>query len=623
MKITLSRSQGHRKNAAEVDCRNRQERLPVFVMVLGFMVYLLVFLKFFPISGNRMGHDYAYYLPRLLAGYYWFHTNGFFSIPWFTPALGGGLMHFAHPQSFYYSIPQFVGFLVNPLESIRITFVLFSGLGLSGFYFLLHRRFNCDAWSSLLGAVFFLFNGFFTYRMIIGHLDYHSFMLMPFVAFFLLKPESRYSQWGDGLLFCAVAGALFSYTFYSGGIHQLVPAALAVLAICLTYDLNGGEKICFKVRLPLFLLFILLFCASKLNAGFATVHSLPREAYRLPGLSKVQYALWLPFKTLFFGSCDWAAVEHMFTNADWALQQHEFEYSVSFVPLVLVVIGVIRFFRSGHRTRWAGYRSIRLWLHAAAIGILLVIPLLVNFYTVEWNALLKTLPVIKNSSTLLRWYLCYIPGVILFSVLAFEHLNLSPIPKKAVVLAMVVLVVVLNLFKDKSYYREQAYNPQAIISGFIQAKRYREIPKIQYLGTQIRSKYRVIRNDATMIAGVSQIHCYEPIFGYRHEFFPKKDKLIAGPVTMIVGDRYNMKNPACYSFPKANGCKPGDHFKTNQKQALDAFTAYRPFAFEMPRAQKAANILTLVTLLAFMGALLLSGGRAVICRIRNGGRRLT
>jgi len=121
-------------------------------LTLLLIVYILLFDDFFPNQQNKLGHDYTYFLSRLLAGYYWFETNGLFAIPWFTPAFCGSTVFFAHPQDLYFSVPQLLTFFIGPLKSIWFTFVLFAVIGLIGFYFLLRKVFLCTIWSSLLGG---------------------------------------------------------------------------------------------------------------------------------------------------------------------------------------------------------------------------------------------------------------------------------------------------------------------------------------------------------------------------------------------------------------------------------------------------------------------------------------
>src|SRR5438309_5635960 len=66
--------------------RNLREHAFVATVSAAVLVaYSIMFRKYFPNSYNILGHDYMQQLPNLLAGYYWFHNNGVFSIPWFNP----------------------------------------------------------------------------------------------------------------------------------------------------------------------------------------------------------------------------------------------------------------------------------------------------------------------------------------------------------------------------------------------------------------------------------------------------------------------------------------------------------------------------------------------------------
>ena len=98
-----------------------------------------------------------------------------------------------------------------------------------------------------------------------------------------------------------------------------------------------------------------------------------------------------------------------------------------------------------------------------------------------------------------------------------------------------------------------------------------------------------------MTQGNSSLYCYNPAFGYGLEKFPVKD-LHPGPVREVRDGHFNIKNPACYVYPKENGCTPGDHFREDQIEAMENFVSYRPFAFKISSAQKAANTLTLIGL---------------------------
>jgi hypothetical protein len=73
--------------------------------------------------------------------------------------------------------------------------------------------------------------------------------------------------------------------------------------------------------------------------------------------------------------------------------------------------------------------------------------------------------------------------------------------------------------------------------------------------------------------------------------------------------RFNLKNPACYVYPAANGCAPGDHFTVQQRPAAEAFITYQPFPFRLPVWQYAANLLNLIAVAGVLGFLVVALAR--------------
>ena len=64
----------------------------------------------------------------------------------------------------------------------------------------------------------------------------------------------------------------------------------------------------------------------------------------------------------------------------------------------------------------------------------------------------------------------------------------------------------------------------------------------------------------------------------------------------MTNDSFNVKIPVCYLFPEENACTPGDHFRTGDRDSVEAFLDYRPFDFVQSDRQRLVNWLNLVTL---------------------------
>src|SRR5213080_1554820 len=84
-------------------------------------IHAMIFLPLIPASGKGLGGDYKLHLPNLLAGYFHGLTNGPLSVPWFSPAKCGGVPFLADLNVGYYSLPQGLSFIVDPLAAVRLT----------------------------------------------------------------------------------------------------------------------------------------------------------------------------------------------------------------------------------------------------------------------------------------------------------------------------------------------------------------------------------------------------------------------------------------------------------------------------------------------------------------------
>ena len=122
------------------------------------------------------------------------------------------------------------------------------------------------------------------------------------------------------------------------------------------------------------------------------------------------------------------------------------------------------------------------------------------------------------------------------------------------------------------------------------------MPAVTHLSVRLDKENRLLvpqdRND-DIAAGYSQLLCYQPMFGYGLERL-HYGALRPGPALQDLGDgTLNLKNPACYQFPGANGCAPGDHFRLEQRVQAARFLRYEPFEFRKPAWQQAADAATI------------------------------
>jgi len=591
-------------NGNPIPERWRETALVAAAGVLLVAVHWHLWGRFLPTPAGRMGPDYTYYLPLLLNGLYWFQANGPFAVPWFTPAFCGGLPMYPNPESVYYSLPQVLTLVVDPVTAVQATFVAFAAVGFAGAYLLVRRCFGVAAPASLFVAAVWLFNGAYGARMAIGHMPWHSLALTPLIAYFLLRPAPASGgrlHWWVG---ATAAGLLISYMFQSGNIHGVVPMALAVLVVGLIDALRGGSAVRFAAGFTVSVGVAVATSAAKLASALAFLASAPRAGYPLPGAASVTDLAAIAFGSLFVAPAHKLA-QTALVNSQWFLDRHEFEIGVTIAPALAIAAGAAAVLWSW-RKRPPSVDRRRLAL-SAAILLLLAVPMAVNLYAPEWHAVLKRIPIVRNSSNLIRWFLAYAPVIALAAGLAIERLGAGRGRVAAgLAAAGIALVVAINLATDYGYYRTQPYDPGAVVAAYHQAKQTGKAPPISEITAFVDQRGMLAapvgRNDS-LTEGRSQLLCYAAIFGYKLEWLPWPN-LRPGLTFDRRDGRLNLFDPSCFVFPEANACRPGDRFPVERSKDAALFATYKPYPFRITGAQQAANALNaagLVVVLGFLG----------------------
>jgi hypothetical protein len=567
-----------------------------------------------------MGHDYSLYLPNTLAGYYWFLENGPLAVPWFTPAQCGGVPYFADFTTGYFTLPQWLTIALSPIAAVRVSFALFAALGAIGFYVLLRGRFTVTCAAAAAGSVLFLFSGFYAYRLAVGHVIVHAFALTPWLAWAVLarRPEkaARTEVILSAAWYAVLGGAIVAYMFQASMMTVIPPAGIAVAVLLLIHGHMHGHRVRPWALLAAAALVSCALSASRLVAMISFLQNFPRTDYPLPGFAD-PWSLLGAVATALFWRVSAPDIALRVENSPWHLGQHEWEYGVGPGALGLLVAGAIfalaRFVRDPRPVLRIA-RSVPVW---AAVGMALALPLVLNWYEPRWNDLLKSLPFFGSSSTLLRWFALYIPVVALLGALALHRV--APGAKSGVAAAALVVLVTIgwNAAADKSYYTGQPYNGSPIEAAWRDARSSGSAPPISEITvTRLRSgrvAMPIDRNNALTL-GRSQLACYQPVFGYRLERFPVRPLRPGPALDEVAPGVLNVKNPACYLYPRENACMPGRHFRTSRRDDAARFLSYGPFPFARSPRQFVADYVTLAAL--FVSAAVLLGSLFLALRRR-------
>ncbi len=568
----------------------------IFAVMLG--AFSSTFKVFFPLPGGLMGHDFSLQLPAWLEGHIWYENNGL-SVPWFSPSFCAGQPFFPDPQSVYYSFPQFFAIWWGPIAAAYLTLCVSASLFFWGGYLLMRKVFLTGPVAAVLTGGMLMFNGFLPHHTVVGHLPYHGFALTPWIALLLLMPaRSRLSEAG----FSVMAGVLLAYWVHSGFGTLILAGVLCIFLIGVLQALRGGSIGRFLARSALAGLVGVALSASKLVASFSFLAQFPRTYYLLAGAPSVTDALAVIGGALFLPS-QWAYEFGLprLANIQFTLAPHEWAYNFGLATALLLaaLIGV-RLFKLARRassntgsTGFARPSAQQLVLFAVLL-LGLAWPLAFNYYSPQWSAFIKTVPIINTASTALRWIIVYIPLIAIGTGLLLQHAGWR-YWSAAAAGACLLATLVQTSIEPRDFYLDQGYDAQSVLVAERMLAKGQFKGEITRLGTgaeiQINGERLPLELNNTLVGGVSQIFCYNPVFGYRLEKFSAKN-LRPGSVFAERDGFLNLKNPACYVYPKENNCKPGDLFRADQKLEATQFVNFRPFAFKISKAQEWANLAT-------------------------------
>lgn len=593
----------------------RIERLAPLLFFFSLLLGLeIIYGGYFPTNLGLLGHDFSYTHPILLDGAFWFWQNGLLSIPWFTPSFCGGQPFFADTITLYYSLIQWLAFFVPPTTASHIALLLSCSMGYWAFFFLIKDVFRLSIGAAIAAGALAMLNGLTPHRFLVGEVGFQAFLLSAFVSHALLSFDewSPWKKWRVGNSFWA--GLALAYMFQSGLSSLMIPVGLGVVAVaCLARIAQKGVP--FKIFLGRGIFagaFAGAICSAKILAGLTFMSHFPRESYLLPGFPNWTDAISFPLLSLIFDSqtvSTWANLK--LANVQWGVLPHEWAYQFGWTYLGLILIGLccLRLPRLGSATaqpRLEGNASKRA-PYIVILILMLLIPSALLWLNPQWNALLKTLPIIKTTSFPFRWIIIWIPVACIAGAMAWQAAENAT--KNATLRIVGLAIFCLSMLIEsgltsREYYKDpsmQGYDPKWVNQAWVNGKKGK-IPPITGLVEMERDAYGrwplpQNRNDY-MVIGESYIRCYNPAYGYHLETLPV-GRLRAGHLALDGQNGFlNLKKPACLIWPEENGCAAiGEEYKIQEKEQAQLFLQRRPIDFEVSTGQRIANWINALALL--------------------------
>lgn len=577
------------------------KRLPILCTAAAVAAGVLSAWRDWPL----VGHDYRYFVPRLLDTDLHLRLNGL-AVQWYTPAFGGGLPAFPNPQHLQYSLPQALTLLVDPWQAIILSAVIYACIGAYALHRVLSSTLGLGAPASALGVLFWIGNGFLIERLIVGHV---GFQVFPLGAVLLdAMTDRRRPVAVNGSIMALVAAAML----YQGGFFTLVLLALSLLLTLHVVELLRPGLVqparlagALALGAPL----AALMCAPKISATFALMSHVPRLAadvfdigplQALAGLGAQLAAPMLALPVLVLARLDPTYISTALlklTGASVRIGMWEVDAGLSPVLLVFLAMGAVGAVRTVARHGVPAMdRHTKLVVAALVVTIWIAIEM--TLARGAFYPLLRQLPILSSLHVNHRYAAAFIMPLVLVGALVIDRWAATAgrrLQMAVVIAALAAPFAYLALPANVNLRTFDMTQSRADWSRIRSGERF-PVTHIE----------RVDDQDA-LSRHASSAQPYEPLFGYGLETF--RPQFQTGDVHQVAGGAFNMTNPASFVFPELNGLQPFDRIAAADAPSLDAFVARRQPAWRIPAMFSILSALALVAFAGSVGVLLMGAVR--------------
>ena len=587
---------------------NNSKYLFLLSAITIFAFHQFIFLHYLNIGSFHFDFQSAF--SRLTFGKIWFLKNGL-TVPWFTPHICCGAPYYANPQSEFYSPIQFLFLFLKPLTTIKVVFFTYSLLSFIGSFLLLKNIFKLSNNASLIGSTIFLFNHYFAFHFLSGHIGWGLFSIIP-IFFYVSAISINATDKKYSLFLIASSGIIFAIMMHSGGTRIIMEILVAIYFLTILH-LIKYKNFKFIINISLSVLIGLLISSSKIYAAWSFVDGLSRD------VQPIEFKSIFSFISNFFNFFFLFPKSNIeFASISANLTIEEYSFNISIIPLIILILYLRNF---------PEITKDKLKLSMSFIILFSVLVLiLLNFPSSYLGFLVRKIPFIGNDWISIRMLapliiLFMIISVFMFDKIKFKNPNL-------ITLFFISIIIIQNLLFDKNKLYQIYTHSEAAIGKYLNLdinKKNVDQYKINSIITILDqdSKFDGPKQHDFFLDNESIQFCYFSIFGYdlealkpivsklvfdRHETWRvRKDIVTINKLDEIMnvykGDpffekdnSFNFVNPSCYLNPKENSCKKNFYFKNDNKENLIKFLNYKPFEFKQLKLQLFFNYVSVVIL---------------------------
>ncbi len=578
------------------------------VIVLLIILNLLAIGVFIVWYCNRtypiIGHDYRLFMPYMIDSYLHQKINGLI-IQWYTPSFAGGRPVYSSPEDLQFSLPQFLMWIVDPWNAVLTSLLIYIAVGFIATYYFLKKLLGLGSPASILGAIFFIANGFYFEHAAVGHLTYQAFTLFAVILIIFTHP--RLPIWLGGVFLSLIITMLVYSGIQNIAFFPLIGIIFFPLLYLIKPALLKWKKMLSVAILGGFL--AVLLCGSKVYAIYSFMLLSPRltqDNYTTnlwTGVVSIIHQLLgtmtlAPFYQVFNGQHNIGFITDLIRSSGSGYDYWEQDASLSPALLILLVSGAFAFLLKKPNLKAPPNKKRLL----AIICLILAIWVVVEFRLTKGliYPLIRNLPPFSSLRGNVRYVCAFIFPLAVVGAVIFDQWTKNWKSKTGVMLVFLLLdgIALSSLLTFRSIPTKNLmfvcdYRP--ILNTYDKIRYDGETFPIKYVNPNA-DPWSVFEDNATNLIDPYNV-LFNPLTG------GYGSALHAGSVYDINDGYYNMINPTGYLFPESNDSFKFERIPVAEKAQFLDFINRRQPNWKLPRRQQILNWMALITLIAEIGLL--------------------
>jgi hypothetical protein len=557
-----------------------------FLIIINILLINLFLIQYTNASYPMVGNDYAGFTARLIDSHLYYKANGL-GIEWYTPNFGGGLPAYPNPVQTQFSLPQLVTWFANPYLAILISTSIYVAIGFLVTYLFLNRVFELRPLSAILGADFFLINGFMIERVVVGHVNLLTFPLIIIPLFAMLHP--KLPSWIGGVLISITGAALV----YSGGVYIAIIGLFSTLIIFPLIFFLKPQLLSWRKILPVLIwgaVLTALLCGSKLYATMQYMRFFSREVSDhyptnwLTGLGGMIFQLFgtmnfLPILSLIHKTSASFTVRLL----NWTKTPYGFwELDASIAPglVIMLVMGVIMVIFRKPRSE---IRKVTIKKMIAGLCLIFIISLVAEFSMAKGilYELFRQLPILKSLHADVRFTSAFILplailGAKVFDVWTGKWKSIVKVFLAFSIIGGISLASMWSYFLMPLNIQTRYFDVTSIFETYKLGSEGNIFPVTQIVPDM--NDYEVF-----FLGSSNTRHHNDALF--RDDNILLTPLVHEGSVFDVQNGYFNMTNPASLVFPEINGATFFERIPVSDYWKLVDFVNRRPSDWKLPLTQ--------------------------------------